>query len=102
MADEIYAELKSSYKNQVHTYCDSESLQYICFRQWIKNAKLTKTSVQCMCIPPGIKQIIRNYNDILVCDFCQQLTWNFSDRINHIRETHMEDIYAIISGLGDQ
>ena len=70
MSDEIYQELKSSYQNQIHVYCESESLQYICIKSWIKGSKLTKASVGLMCIPPMVKHIISAYRDILICDFC--------------------------------
>lgn len=100
MSDEIYKELKTSYTNNLERFCDKESLQYACFKQWIKCCFLTKHSVRTLCIPPAIKYILQNYSERLVCDYCYRITWNFDHRVNHVSEQHLEEIYAIISGLG--
>ena len=99
MESEIYNELLRSYQNEINKHCDKKSLQYMCFKNWIKSFDLTKASVQRMNIPPTIKLIIRQYSEFLVCGYCSKITWDFHDRILHIREKHMEEIYSIISGL---
>ena len=99
MENHIYTELILSYQNKIHNFYNSDSLQYICFRQWIKSARLTKTLVQQMNVPPTIKQIIKNCSEFLICDFCEQITWDFNDRISHIKKNHIEEIYSIVSGL---
>ena len=102
MEDNIYNELRLSYQNKIHNYYKSDSLQYLCFKIWVKNSKLTKTLVRSMIVPPIIKRIIENYSEFLICDFCEQITWDFDHRILHIKRNHMEEIYSIVSRLEEK
>ena len=99
MEDIIQSELKLLYKNNIHSYCGEGSLQLICFEKWVKCFTLTKAEVNGMCLPPILKHIIKNYSEFLECDYCARITWDFEHRILHIKESHMEEIYAIISGI---
>ena len=99
MTDEMLSELRVIYKNNLSKFCDEKSLQYACFKQWIKCFNLTKVSINQQSLPPVIKYIIQNYCERLVCDYCGKLTWDFDHRINHVKEEHMEEIYAILSGI---
>ena len=99
MEDQIYKELLLSYQNKIHNFYKSDTLQYICVKNWIKKSKLTKTLVKTLNVPPNIKKIIKNYSDFLICDFFEQITWDFDDRISHIKRNHIEEIYSIVSDL---
>ena len=99
MTDEMLSELRIIYKNNLSEFCDEKSLQYACFKQWIKCFNLTKVSINQQSLPPVIKYIIQNYCERLVCDYCDKLTWDFDHRINHVKEQHMEEIYAVLSSI---
>ena len=66
MTNEMLGELRTIYKNNLCEFCGENSLQYLCFKQWIKCFDLTKASISRESLPPVIKYIIQNYCERLL------------------------------------
>ena len=89
----------SKYENNIDNIFEKGSLQYFCIKSLIINGNIKLNKIEDLILPPFLKTFFRNYNESLVCKICFQATWDSKQRITHMPQDKINELYEVIDEL---